>query len=535
MSFKSRLLLYVAMLIVLLMGMMTLSFRTARDVVSVSAEEQLRNAALRKQDSVRAQRQELMHYVDLVADDLRLKEYLGNLAVRQEGQGLADYYSAHFSSLPVDSALIISTNGEVLLGGAFPPLVDGVRERYRTGRAKYFYLESPEGVVLVAMSPVIHHNRRLATVAVARIMDQQWLHTEERHSDDYLLLFERGGNVLWSSDPTYQGLSINLTQQSLSTENQHFQLQEVSLENDRPMVPRLWFGASRTRVIDLLERYQRWVYIFAVLGGGAVLMVGGLILRNFNRPFQQLMHTTEEMIDGKLPVMSRSESNTEMDRLVNRFADVLDALRREQSELKRVHKRLQETAITDSLTGLYNRRYLQEVSPALFAQVERDGRYLTSILLDLDHFKEINDRHGHLGGDAVLVHFARLLKHNSRVNDYLFRIGGEEFLILNVTATPPDSAVLAEKIRVLVHESPANYRGFTIPITVSAGVSCCFGEVGESSLSRLMRNADKALYNAKAGGRNRVVAHASCEFGQQLADPPAARLALVKSEVSTIS
>jgi diguanylate cyclase (GGDEF)-like protein len=216
------------------------------------------------------------------------------------------------------------------------------------------------------------------------------------------------------------------------------------------------------------------------------------------------------MMHGELPVMSRSRSKTELDLLVNRFADMLDALRRERSELRRVHQKLQETAITDSLTELYNRRYLQEVSTSLFAQAERDGRYLMAILMDLDWFKEINDRHGHLGGDAVLVHFSRLLRHNSRASDQLFRVGGEEFMILAVTDDPGESVTLADKLRILVRSSPARYLGMEIPISVSAGISCCFGDSRGASLSQLMRMADKALYEAKASGRNRVVLHSSC-------------------------
>jgi len=185
-------------------------------------------------------------------------------------------------------------------------------------------------------------------------------------------------------------------------------------------------------------------------------------------------------------------------------------LRREQARVRRAHQKLQETAITDSLTGLYNRRYLQEIIAGLFAQVVRDRRYLTAILLDLDFFKAINDRHGHLGGDAVLVHFTRLLKHNSRANDYLFRIGGEEFLILNVAEDTESSFALASKIRKLVDQSPSNYQGSEIPMTVSIGISCWLGTSGEGSLSQLMRAADKALYEAKSNGRNQVVRHSSC-------------------------
>jgi len=284
----------------------------------------------------------------------------------------------------------------------------------------------------------------------------------------------------------------------------------VALDAADTGAPRLWVAVSQDRLMELLSGYQRWVYVFTALGVAAILLVGWLMLRNFQRPFRQLMRTTDEMMHGELPVMSRSHSKTEMDLLVNRFADMLDALRRERSELRRVHQKLQETAITDSLTELYNRRYLQEVSTSLFAQAERDGRYLMAILMDLDWFKEINDRHGHLGGDAVLVHFSRLLRHNSRASDQLFRVGGEEFMILAVTDDPGESVTLADKLRILVRASPARYQGVEIPISVSAGISCCFGDSRGASLSQLMRMADKALYEAKASGRNRVALHGSC-------------------------
>ena len=356
----------------------------------------------------------------------------------------------------------------------------------------------------------MYQGQRLATTVVARIMNQEWLNKQEDLSSDYMLFFERKGSILWSSSERYQGLPIDLADGRFDHGDDHFRLRQVDYGASDQTLPRLWFGVAESTLTALLARYQHWVYSFAAMGSVAALFVGWLVLRNFSKPLEALMSTTEKMIKGELPVMMRSEASTEMDLLVNRFADVLDALRREQSKLERANRKLQESAITDSLTGLYNRRYLQEVSPGMLAQVLRDGRYLTAVLLDMDHFKAINDSWGHLGGDAVLVHFARLLKHNSRANDYLFRIGGEEFMILNVAEDPQDSVALANKIRVLVSGSPANYQGNEIPISVSAGVSCCHGHSGDVSLSTLMRNADNSLYEAKSAGRNRVILHSSC-------------------------
>ena len=511
MTYRSRLLLYVGMLIVLLIGMMTLSFKAAHDVIVESAEERLRHAALRKQQDVHAERQELLRYAGIIADDLRLQEYLYiilELGTSQES--LAPYVNRQFGALPGDACLIISHEGEVLLGEEHPRVAEEVLRYLKSARGGYFYFRSPQGVVMVVMAPVIYEGQRLATTVVARTLDQQWLNQQADSSSDYLLLFEKAGNILWSSNAHYQGMDVDVHARVLEEEDQYIHLRKVIFAEENPAVPRLWMGISESVLIQLLASYQRWAYSFTAIGVLAVLLVGWLMVRNISRPFSQLMSITEEMVQGKLPVMSRSESKTEMDQLANRFADVLDALRREQARVRRAHQKLQETAITDSLTGLYNRRYLQEIIAGLFAQVVRDRRYLTAILLDLDFFKAINDRHGHLGGDAVLVHFARLLKHNSRANDYLFRIGGEEFLILNVAEDTESSFALASKIRKLVDQSPSNYQGSEIPMTVSIGISCWLGTSGEGSLSQLMRAADKALYEAKSNGRNQVVRHSSC-------------------------
>ena len=511
MTYRSRLLLYVGMLIVLLVGMMTLSFKAARDVIITGTEEHLRHVALRKEAGVKSQMQELDHYTDVISGDLRLQEYLYIiLELGTSSEGLKAYYDRQFSSLPTDCRLIVSTRGEVLLGEEYPRLVAEMASRTDAREAQHFFFDTPQGVVMVAARPVLYQGERLATAVVARVMDRDWLTKQEDLSRDYLLFFERRGRVLRSSNDRYQGLLVDSQTRRLDYGEHHFRLRQVSYGAADNRLPRLWFGVAESTLTELLAGYQRWVYSFAALGSVVVLFVGWLVLRNFSKPMEALMSTTEKMINGELPVMTRSDASTEMDQLVNRFADVLDALRREQSKLERANRKLQETAITDSLTGLHNRRYLQEVAPGLFARVVRDKRYLTAVLLDLDYFKSINDSWGHLGGDAVLVHFARLLKHNSRANDFLFRIGGEEFMILNVTEDPHDSVVLANKIRALVNSSPANYRGNVLPITVSAGVSCCYGKSGDISLSTLMRAADKALYEAKSAGRNRVILHSSC-------------------------
>lgn len=533
MSYRSRLLLYAGMLMVLLVGMMVLSFTTARDVIVSSSREHLGHIALHNIAALDAQVQELERFAGRLADDPELQDYLqGSGAASPGDTRLTVHDDRRFSLLPDDVTLILDAAGEVRLGHDFQELVTHVRQQAGGDGRRHFFFESPRGVMMVATSPVTRADAFVGTVVVARLMDQHWLQAEEMPSGDYVLFFERRGRVLWSSDERFQGVRFDVRSHQFGYDGERYSLHEIPYGQPHSGLPELWFGMSESSVTRLLASYQRWVFTFAALGSMVVMLVGWLVMRNFSRPMAALMMITEQMMKGELPVMVRSQAKSEMDRLVNRFADVLDSLRHEQAKLESANRKLQETAITDSLTGLYNRRYMQEVTPALFAQVVRDRRYLTAVLIDLDHFKAINDSWGHLGGDAVLVHFSQLLQHNSRANDFLFRIGGEEFIILNVAENPRASVALAEKIRELISRSPATYQGNSIPITVSIGISCCNGRSGEISLSMLMRAADKALYEAKSSGRNRVILHTSCREAAGVVQPRA-RIALVDAGSKT--
>ena len=166
-------------------------------------------------------------------------------------------------------------------------------------------------------------------------------------------------------------------------------------------------------------------------------------------------------------------------------------------------------ALTDPLTGLFNRRYITAELDLLIERQEGDAAPWAVILLDIDHFKRVNDTHGHSVGDRVLREVAMLLRANLRSGDLVARIGGEEFLVVLPEATCEQARLVAERLRSLVAGSPvtATKGGTDIPmrITLSAGVAedRCFGD-GPGTVDRLLEQADRALYAAKASGRNRV-------------------------------
>jgi two-component system cell cycle response regulator len=170
-----------------------------------------------------------------------------------------------------------------------------------------------------------------------------------------------------------------------------------------------------------------------------------------------------------------------------------------------------EAALTDALTGLWNRRYALPHLARLITEARRRDRPLAVMLLDIDLFKAVNDRHGHAAGDAVLAQVAARLRDGLRPADLIARIGGEEFLVAMPDATLDQARRAAERLRRRIRERPFDIGGSGHPalqvVTVSVGVALGPGPAGaapDMAAEALMRRADAALYAAKRTGRNRV-------------------------------
>ncbi|MER9314394.1 PleD family two-component system response regulator [Mesorhizobium sp. M0659] len=168
-----------------------------------------------------------------------------------------------------------------------------------------------------------------------------------------------------------------------------------------------------------------------------------------------------------------------------------------------------EMAVTDALTGLHNRRYLDSHLQTLFDRAVARRRPLSVMITDLDRFKTVNDSHGHDGGDDVLREFARRLRKNVRGIDLACRFGGEEFVVVMPDTDGTVAEKVAERIRAEIAQLPfaIGPDGKAIEVTVSVGVSSVLK--GADTVAALMKRADVALYEAKSGGRNRVVAKAA--------------------------
>lgn len=176
------------------------------------------------------------------------------------------------------------------------------------------------------------------------------------------------------------------------------------------------------------------------------------------------------------------------------------------SQLHSVLGGVNELVYKDALTGIYNRRFIDEKLPLDIVNANLVGKSLSLIMADIDFFKNVNDSYGHQVGDDTLRHFAETLFSNlKRENDWVARYGGEEFLICLPGAKHQVAAELAEMIRKKVEDSTLEYGGHKFRITASFGVSSITSQ-GRASMEELIGEADRKLYEAKNKGRNRVEA-----------------------------
>jgi diguanylate cyclase (GGDEF)-like protein len=235
------------------------------------------------------------------------------------------------------------------------------------------------------------------------------------------------------------------------------------------------------------------------------------------RPLEALSEAARRISQGELEVeIADTRTQDEIGLLTRTFNDMARRLRRNRGEIEQQHRQLREQneqlqqanevleqlSITDGLTKLHNHRYFQEALTREIKRVSRTQKPLAMLLVDIDDFKALNDQLGHADGDAVLVRIARILNESVRESDVLARYGGEEFVVL-ATGTDLEGALfLAEKVRMAVAEARFALDSSQEPVrvTVSIGVAQFTGD-----RRSFFDGADRALYRAKAAGKNCVV------------------------------
>lgn len=297
----------------------------------------------------------------------------------------------------------------------------------------------------------------------------------------------------------------------------------------RPGPSPLWVVAERDSS-DVFRERRQLLELFARLTAALTVLVGVLaywIARSIVSPLDDLVRAVDRIADGDLAVRLSPAGTAEVGRLTRAVNTMVGRLNRSHEEvegakraLEQQNRMLEALSVTDGLTGLYNRKKLDAILVEQFGLYLRHRRPFALLMLDIDHFKALNDNHGHLGGDQMLVKVAGVLRRCIRSVDQVARYGGEEFAIVLVEATLEGALDTAQRIRTSIAASELVFNDRPVSATVSVGVTRCRDT--DSGPEDVIARADAALYEAKRAGRNRV--HCADEAASPAgAMPPADR------------
>ncbi len=258
-----------------------------------------------------------------------------------------------------------------------------------------------------------------------------------------------------------------------------------------------------------LQKMELFLFIFASTSLASIIILIPLIksyTATLVNPIKTISSISTVLLNDKsitaCPYIDMKNKPVEISTLYKNFCNMAEKISAYVLELK-------QRSLTDPLTSLANRRCLETEGSKIIEVCRRNGAPCSCLVLDLDHFKHVNDTYGHQAGDVALQTVSKIIKRNTRAADVCARFGGEEFTIL-ATATPLDKAtVLAERIRVEIEATEITYNAFSFHITASIGVSqlTIDSKTAIEIIDNGIKNADIAMYRAKENGRNRVEIH----------------------------
>lgn len=307
--------------------------------------------------------------------------------------------------------------------------------------------------------------------------------------------------------------------------------EDILLENKK--VGSLVLGLSTQKTIESLEEHKytqlkREAIIILLIAIGEFLALSYIIIRPVSHITRSLSDNVDDkgVITKQLPVLSKDEFG-HMAEAFNRLGEQLNRtnaklhskiqladkelvktnkrLKKQSRDLESLNQEFKKISVTDSLTGAFNRRYFEELIKSDIEMTHRYGDANSMLLIDVDHFKAVNDNYGHPCGDKVLINIAEILNSSLRVSDTLCRIGGEEFAVLCKRSNKKDSLIIAEKLRSAVESTMVNCAAKQVKCTISIGITTIVGKGTKYDQHDIYRQSDIAVYHSKQTGRNQAI------------------------------
>jgi diguanylate cyclase (GGDEF)-like protein len=387
----------------------------------------------------------------------------------------------------------------------------------------YFDPRLKTRVMLIA-DPILGADNELLGVLGAKLAAaaiDQVLAADTQTEIDALFMIDPDGRLMASSRPT--ALALHTAPRDGLPFRKLFQLPSRPLTYDGrdgtsvigtlQVVPTLHWGIvaelNRDRAFARVAHLQKLTLTIVVALLAGLGLCAYLLGLSIVRPLRRLSEGAEQVAGGNLDIDLPVRSRSEVGFLTQVFNHMVARLRRSRAELdsanqmlKEKNRALHQLAITDDLTGIFNRKHLMET---LSSEVIRSGRHqhpFTLLIIDIDHFKRVNDTYGHPKGDDVLCRLATVFRETIRDCDYVARYGGEEFIVLLTEIEPQTSMIAAERIRKRTAQETIPSDAESISVTVSIGAAFFPGD-GDNP-QKLIQEADRALYAAKEDGRNTV-------------------------------
>ena len=257
------------------------------------------------------------------------------------------------------------------------------------------------------------------------------------------------------------------------------------------------------QAFQLINTLKKQFYLLLILTVAVIIIISLVLAYFIVKPLKEVIDSLDIIASGEFNIdIKQTNKDDELGKLATKFNSMAVNLKKMKGISDHKNQQLRELSIRDHLTGLFNHRHIIEYGETRILEANRNGMMLGLLMIDIDHFKQVNDEYGHPCGDYVITEVALLLKENLRAIDILARYGGEEFVVIMPNSTTVKANIVADKICKKIHAHKFIYEKNKFEITVSIGIA--IQQKSENKIMEVIKRADQALYQSKNNGRNQV-------------------------------